>query len=528
MSEKRDLNLDRDEESLCRHDHSKAHKTGTVLVKTIVGLFLIAVGATLFWLPPSEKAVGFSRFGDWSSNLLSNSTPAPAKKNVILMVSDGMGPTSLSLTRSFRQHVNKLPYNDILNLDKHFIGHSRTRPSSSLITDSAAGATAFSCAKKSYNGAIAVLDDESSCGTVLEGAKLNGYLTGLVVRTSITDATPAAFAAHAQDRSMQDLIAEHELGIGHPLGRSVDLLMGGGLCHFLPNSHKHGCRQDDRDLVKYAKKHGWNVAMDLKELKHERQHHGANQTLPALALFAPTDMPWEIDHSAPTLADMTQEALALMGSASDETDQSFFMLIEGSRIDHAGHSNDPSSQVREVLAYDEAFKIAVEFAKSRGDTVVISTSDHETGGLTAGRQVTKEYPEYVWYPEVLANVDHSTQYLANELAVRASQDKKDVEEFIEKVLEPSLGFDLNKHEKKRIKKHAHNAQDVLADIVSTHAHVGWTTHGHTAVDVNVYAYGADELRGSNENTDIGKFLEEYLGVDLDSVTKKISGIRNKQ
>jgi alkaline phosphatase len=98
-----------------------------------------------------------------------------------------MGPTSLELTRSYRQFVDGLPWGDTLTLDKHLIGTSRTRSSSSLVTDSAAGATAFSCGLKSYNGAISVLPDGSPCGTVLEAAKKAGYMTGLVVTTRITE-----------------------------------------------------------------------------------------------------------------------------------------------------------------------------------------------------------------------------------------------------------------------------------------------------------------------------------------------------
>lgn len=99
----------------------------------------------------------------------------------------GMGPTSLHVTRSWLQYKNSLPYSETLFLDKHLIGTSRTRSSNSLVTDSAAGATAFSCGKKSYNGAIAVLPDHSPCGTVLEAAQKAGYMTGLVVTTRLTE-----------------------------------------------------------------------------------------------------------------------------------------------------------------------------------------------------------------------------------------------------------------------------------------------------------------------------------------------------
>ena len=122
------------------------------------------------------------------------------KRNLIFMVSDGMGPASLSLTRSFRQFEGDLAIDDILNLDQHLLGQSRTRSSSSLVTDSAAGATAFSCGRKSYNGAISMLDGYVPCGTVLEAAKRAGYMTGLVVTTDLTDATPACFASHVNTR----------------------------------------------------------------------------------------------------------------------------------------------------------------------------------------------------------------------------------------------------------------------------------------------------------------------------------------
>jgi len=101
---------------------------------------------------------------------------------------------------------------------RNLIWTSRTRSTSSLVTDSAAGATAFSCGLKSYNGAISMLPDHTPCGTVLEAAKKAGYLTGLVVTTDITDATPACFASHVKIRMEEDLIAQQEVG-EHPLGR---------------------------------------------------------------------------------------------------------------------------------------------------------------------------------------------------------------------------------------------------------------------------------------------------------------------
>lgn len=312
--------------------------------------------------------------------------PAPAsKRNLIFMVSDGMGPASLSLTRSFRQWTQDIPINDTLALDRHFWGTSRTRSSNSLVTDSAAGATAFSCGQKSYNGAISILPGFTPCGTVLEAAKRAGYHTGLVVTTDITDATPACFASHVNYRSQMDEIALHETGEG-PLGHVVDLMLGGGRCHFLPNSSQGSCRQDDVHVAGIAQKKGWTYLDDRAGF--DSLNAGENVDLPVLGLFASNDIPFELDRrnmadTYPSLSEMATTALRALEKATKDSEKGFFLMIEGSRIDHAGHINDPAAQVREVLEYDKTFQIVLDFLEqSDVEGVVVSTSDHETGGLS--------------------------------------------------------------------------------------------------------------------------------------------------
>jgi alkaline phosphatase len=312
------------------------------------------------------------------------------KRNLIFMVSDGMGPTSLSLTRSFMQFQNGVPWSEQLVIDQHMIGQSRTRSSSSLITDSAAGATAFSCAQKSYNGAISVTPDHEPCGTVLEAAKKAGYMTGLVVTTRLTDATPACFAAHVNMRSEEDRIAEQMVG-DYPLGRVVDLMFGGGRCHFLPrNSSETSCRADDKDIVDLARKNGYNYISDRKAFDDLKG--GSAVKLPMLGLFADTDIPYEIDRRSendiyPSLHEMAEVALKALSDATKDSHKGFFLMVEGSRIDHAGHHNDPAAQVHEVLSYDKAFTSVLDFL-DKDDTqgVMVSTSDHETGGLAVARR----------------------------------------------------------------------------------------------------------------------------------------------
>ncbi|PGG95521.1 alkaline phosphatase [Blastomyces parvus] len=459
------------------------------------------------------------------------------KRNLIFMVSDGMGPASLSLTRSFRQFESNLPIDDILVLDQHHIGSSRTRSTSSLITDSAAGATAFSCGKKSYNGAISVLPDSTPCGTVLEAAKLAGYMTGLVVTTRITDATPACFASHANMRSYEDLIAEHEIG-EYPLGRVVDLMIGGGRCHFLPNSTEGSCRGDDKDVVEMAKSKGFSYVDDRAGFDSLKK--GSNVTLPLLGLLASKDIPYEIDRRQvndvyPSLAEMARTALKALSEATKDSDKGFFIMIEGSRIDHAGHGNDPAAQVHEVLAYDEAFSAVLEFIENDSTPgILVATSDHETGGLSIARQLRDSYPTYLWYPGVLANASHSSEYLGNALDDYLNGDGKDADDAArhkyirKKLVEDGLGIhDATESEVQKLIDGG--GAYAFASMVSRRAQIGWSTHGHSAVDVNIYASSPNDalpLVGNHENTEIGSFLADYLSLDLDDVTKLLKDTKS--
>lgn len=462
------------------------------------------------------------------------------KKNVIFMVTDGMGPASLSLARSFKQFRDELSIDDILTIDKYLIGSSRTRSSNSLVTDSAAGATAFSCALKSYNGAIGVSPDKKPCGTILEALKLQGYKTGLVVTTRITDATPAAFSSHVDYRFQEDLIAQHQLG-EYPLGRLVDLILGGGRCHFYPSSISGGCRTDSRNLIEEAK--DWQYVGNRQEF--DALKLGENVSLPLLGLLADGDIPYDLDRDSevyPSLAEQTKVALTALSKATEDSDHGFFLLIEGSRIDHAGHHNDPAAQVREVLAYDEAFKEVIKFIdESDVETVAVSTSDHETGGLVTARQINENYPDYLWYPEVLLNSSHSGEYLAKKIVqYKHKDDEAKFDKFIaSEILESDLGIkSYSKEEVELIRAKASAPNDllyVLNNIVSVRSQTGWTTHGHSAVDVNIYAHtnsagikaklhshGAYEgLLGNHENIEIGAFFASITGVDLDSVTELV-------
>ncbi|KAK1827230.1 alkaline phosphatase [Podospora conica] len=427
----------------------------------------------------------------------------PAKKNLIFMVSDGMGPASLSLTRSFRQVLEGRDMSDTLVLDQHFWGSSRTLSSNSFVTDSAAGATAFSCGLKSYNTAISMTPDYEPCGT-------------------------------------QDEIAMQEVGEG-VLGRTVDLMLGGGRCHFLPNTTAGSCRLDDVDVTEIAqKKHGYTYADDRAGF--DALKLGKNVSLPLLGLFAAGDIPFEIDRRNmadvyPSLSEMALTALTALEEATKDSDKGFFLMIEGSRIDHAGHINDPAAQVREVLEYDKAFKSVIDFIEaSDTEGVLVATSDHETGGLALALQTQGELPVYNWHPSVLVRANASSEYLTHLLvahvAANPAEPWDELHAWInDELVVKRLGIrDALEVEINAIASSPALAVQAFARMVSLRARLGWSTHGHSAVDVNVYSSGGpgtERIRGNVENTEVGRFLREYLDVDVEAITrelrKKMSG-----
>ncbi|CAO3692282.1 unnamed protein product [Rhizopus stolonifer] len=469
--------------------------------------------------------------------LLGKKTLVPEPpRNVIMMISDGFGPASETFARQYSTWLNHQEVKHVLPLDEIHVGHSRTQSSSSLITDSAAGATAFACASKSYNGAIGVYPDKRPCGTVLESAKVHKQmLTGLVVTSRITHATPASFSSHVVGRDSENRIAEQQIGHS-PLGRTVDLMFGGGACEFLSNTTANSCRTDNRDLFKEAKeKFGWDVRYG------SREHLDAleDPTLPLMALFAPSHMDYEIDRNPkeqPALHEMTAKALSILDKNSKKENKGFFLMIEGSRIDMAAHTNDPAAHVHDILEYQRTAQLVKEFIDQHPNTVMISTSDHETGGFTAGRQVGEDYPEYKWNPDVIKRVQNSSENLAAdwEAFIQREKDEEKIDSYLRHVvIEQALGIqDVTESEIAKVRAWAYSGKTVtdlsyiFADLISRRALIGWSTHGHTAVDVNLYAKGdgTEALRGSHENTEIGDFIVDYLGLDLAIITEKLQGL----
>jgi alkaline phosphatase len=304
-------------------------------------------------------------------------------------------------------------------------------------------------------------------------------------------------------------------------------MLGGGRCHFLPNTSQGSCRGDDFDVTRVAQEeYGWTYIDNRKGLKNL----GPAPKLPLIGLFAGYDIPYEIDRRNmddiyPSLEEMARVAIDALQAATKDSEKGFFLMIEGSRIDHCGHRNDPACQVHEVLAYDRTVAAVLEFLdRSEDEGAFVATSDHETGGLAVAKELTPFNPHYGWYPQVLANASHSASYLGHKLNYDWFEADKRRSYINKKYVQDGLGiWDATDDELDLLIENPQFAGYYFADMISRRAQIGWSTHGHSAVDVNIYGYGdIDPLRGNHENTDIGVFLREYLDVDVDAITKELN------
>lgn len=414
--------------------------------------------------------------------------------NVILFIADGFGPASATFARDYVGRP--------LALDGVLVGTLRTHSTDARVTDSAAAGTAFASGIKTYNGAVGMDTLRRPVGTLLEAAETNGLATGLVSTASITHATPAAFSAHVENRGSQLDIALQQSE------QEIEVLLGGGRQFFVPQQ-EGGEREDGRDLLESMRDRGYSVVGTRDEMSSVA---GA----PVVGLFTPNHMAYEVDRDRdlePSLAEMTMKAVDLL---KDDPD-GFFLMVEGGRIDHAAHGNDPTGHLHDILAYDEAVAAALEFARRDGSTLVVSVADHETGGITVGRRVG-DASHYDWNPDVLARVSASTERM-RELAAEGADPADLLAEFASI---DSLGAE--EQEMLRLAEEQDRYIDrAFAEIISRRALIGWTTYGHTAVDVNTYAFGpgASRLAGHRDNADVGRILADLLGLELEAATRRL-------
>lgn len=282
-------------------------------------------------------------------------------KNLIIFIGDGMGVAQVysAMTQSgFTMTFPAFPVT----------GFSVTYSANRYITDSAAGGTALAAGEKTDNGMIGVRPDSTVIPNIMEIAKASGLSAGVISTSAITHATPASFIAHDASRGSYEEIARWFLK-GTP-----DVFIGGGIDHFR-------AREDGADLTVDLKKMGYDVVYTMQDLKKSNS--------PKIAgLMAEGDMPYiETGRDPQYLADATAKAIEVLS----KNKKGFVLMVEGSQIDWACHDNNMKRTIDETLDMDRAVKVAYNFARKSGNTLIVVTADHETGGMAiTGGDIVKK------------------------------------------------------------------------------------------------------------------------------------------
>ncbi len=281
-------------------------------------------------------------------------------KNIVIMIGDGMGLAHIAGTRIYALGPDELLYIERMPVT----GLINTHASNRLITDSAAAATAIATGVKTENGVIGQSPDGKELVSIFDAGKTRAMKLGLISTSSLTHATPASFIAHNKSRSNQYDIADQMSKWG------IDLMFGGGGPYFLP-SNEGGKRKDGRNL--FAEMRDRDV-----KIVHNRFELLALEHTPVVGVFNLEEKALRTRSPEPTLAEMTTKAIELL----DADDSGFMLMVEGSQIDWEAHDNDEKDMYRQLLLFDDAVRVALNFALEDSKTLVLVTADHETGGLT--------------------------------------------------------------------------------------------------------------------------------------------------
>jgi alkaline phosphatase len=294
---------------------------------------------------------------------ISNSSCQTAQKevkNVILFIGDGMGTAQVYGAMTASEHkliLESFP----------FTGFSKTYSYDNYVTESGAGGTAIACGIKTRNEMIGMSPDSVSVNSILEIAHKNGLATGIVVTSSVTDATPASFVAHVINRGYYEDIAKAYLN------GTVDVFMGGGEGNFRD-------RLDSADLTIMLKKQGFDVIYSIDSLKKSSSRKIAG-------LLAKGNMPTVRNGRVGVLSEMTRKAIETLS----KNNNGFFLMVEGSLIDKCAHKKNLPEVLLETIDMDDAVGVAKDFADKNKQTLIVVTADHETGGLALINGDMKNY-----------------------------------------------------------------------------------------------------------------------------------------
>ncbi len=417
--------------------------------------------------------------------------PVTPPRNVIFMLGDGM---SFAQVKAYRMYADD-PATELvepLPMEAYQVGSVST-DSIRLVcaggdcvrdphgfTDSASSATAYATGHDTIVGHLSVTGSGESMPTILELARKHGKSTGIIATSQITHASPAAFGSHVLSRKETSQIADQYFESQWHEAPMLDVLLGGG--------SRDMCR-GDRDLIPEFRQAGYDIALNREQLL-------ASNGDRLLGLFAEDGLPraWDRDETVPSLAEMTQSAL----NALNRNAEGFFLMVEGSQIDWGAHANSVVDVVSEMQDFIGAVRLVLEFAREQGDTLVVITADHETGGMSLGRDGI-----YRWDARPLRGVTHSTQWMMQQFL--------DGEDSLSSIVAQNVPFELSEPEIQALdaaQREEAAARDALADLFNQRTLTGWATGGHTGLDVPLYVFGpgSERFGGVMQNETVGQVL----------------------
>lgn len=463
-------------------------------------------------------------FGSMSAQTY-NDKPVREVKNVILMITDGTSFPVLSTSRWYQRYLN--PDNKNLNIDPYLSGSIITYCSNAPIGDSAPTTSCYVTGMPSIAGYIATYPKDHKEAdlipvdpkrayrpmmTLQEATRLKDQRrVGLVVTCEFPHATPADLSAHTYNRKRYDWIVP-QMVYNH-----LDVVIGGGASLL------------NEDYKQYLQSNGYSVFLNDKE-----SAFNANGEDRVWQLYHDMDIPYERDRdpkTTPSLAEMTSSALKHL-SQGKGAENGFFLMIEGSKVDWAAHANDPVALLHEFIAFDKAFKTALDFAKKDGNTAIIVTSDHGNSGFSLGKRSLKGYAT-VSIQDLFKAYDKMQKTsiaLVEILNNRPFEEAQDIFEKYEGYRLTDYELDLLKNCKtyknspipleQRSKEqigeghYEGNLSTLINKFNTDRTPFEFTTNGHTGEEVFLAIYTPDnvgKLVGVNQNTDLHKYLASLLG-----------------
>ncbi len=497
----------------------ESQETNTLIILYIIGLLLLGnVGSAVDVKSDLNAGVDFTD----SVYCKPDARSEAEIKNVIVLIPDGCSQSVETLARWYSGKP--------LELDNMVTGTVSTYSTDSVITDSSAASTAFATGYKTTNGFISIGPSNSTMlstlkmpseklqyrplATVLETSKLKGKSTGLVSTSRVTHATPAGFASHVDNRDNETQIAKQMVY------ENIDVVFGGAANYLKPKTDG-GQRTDGENLTKELLKRGYQYVDTRNKMMNLTSGR-------AWGLFAGSHMNADIDRAElaptePSLAEMTNKSVQLISNDKD----GFFLMVEGSQVDWANHANDPVYAVTDFLAFDKAVKVAVDFAKKDGHTIVLVFPDHNTGGMSIGSDSDTDYT-HTSVEDLIAPLK-GMRLSSTGLATKIGTDNST--ENIKAQIKTWWGIDATDKDINDIallmKPLKDGGKDLslsyaISEVISrNHTIIGWTTHGHDGSDVPLWTYGPDRLTGHVDNTEIAGYIAKELGFDLNKANSRL-------